>query len=87
MLIVTSAASYPWIGGRGHAYLIFFPSTLDSLADKWFSQFEHYHFATWHAMNTAFCEAFHPSNYKELILDKLENLNLQQGETFVELMT
>ena len=72
---------------REDAYLVLFPSTLDSLADKWFSQFDANHFRTWAALSTAFCDAFRPSNYRERILDQLENLELQMGETFAELMT
>ena len=72
---------------REDAYLVLFPSTLDSLADKWFSQFEANHFRTWAALSTAFCETFRPSNYRERILNQLENLELQMGETFAELMT
>lgn len=71
---------------REDVYLVLFPSTLDSLAYIWFNQFEHNCFATWCAMDMVFYEAFHPSNYKECILDKLENLTLQQGGTFGELM-
>ena len=69
------------------AYLVLFPSTLDSLADKWFSQFEANHFQTWAALSTSFCDAFCPSNYRERILDQLKNLELQMGKTFAELMT
>ena len=73
---------------REDAYLILFPSTLDSLADKWFSQFEDGHFVSWTELSTAFCNnAFRPSNYRERILDQLENLELQLRETFAELMT
>ena len=72
---------------REDAYLILFPSTLDNLADKWFSQFAQDHFLTWRAMQTAFCTTFRPSNYRERLLDQLENLELQKGETFAELMT
>ena len=72
---------------REDAYLVLFPSTLDSLADKWFSQFAPDHFLTWNRMRTSFCDTFRPSNYRERILDQLENLELQKGETFAELMT
>ena len=72
---------------REDAYLVLFPSTLDNLADKWFSQFAQDHFPTWETLQTSFCAAFRPNNFRERILDQLENLELMKGETFAELMT
>lgn len=72
---------------REDAYLVFFPSTLDNLADKWFCQFAQNHFRNWDALKLAFGEAFRSSNFQERILNQLENLQLQSGETFAELMT
>ena len=54
-------------GGRGlnreDAYILLFPSTLDSLADKWFSQLAENHFQAWPDLQRAFCSAFRPNNY------------------------
>ena len=72
---------------REDAYLVLFPSTLDNLADKWLSQFAQDHFPTWEALQTSFYAAFRPSNFRERILDQLENLELMKGENFGELMT
>ncbi|MCO5570215.1 hypothetical protein L7F22_023933 [Adiantum nelumboides] len=72
---------------REVAYLVLFPSTLDSLADKWYNQFEENHFADWGALRHQFCEAFRPGDAQEKVLDELGNLVLQPNETFTELTT
>ncbi|MCO5554604.1 hypothetical protein L7F22_008135 [Adiantum nelumboides] len=43
---------------RLDAFLALFPSTLDSLADKWYSQFGENHFQEWEDLKIAFCSAF-----------------------------
>ncbi|MCO5557143.1 hypothetical protein L7F22_010700 [Adiantum nelumboides] len=77
--------------GRGlnweDAYLVLFPSTLDNLADKWYSQFQENHFTEWETLRQQFCEAFRPGDFQEKVLDELGNLSLQPNETFAELMT
>ena len=45
------------------------------------------HFGTWARLRQGFCEAFRQSNYREHLVNQLENLELQPGETFAELMT
>ncbi|MCO5558594.1 hypothetical protein L7F22_012180 [Adiantum nelumboides] len=72
---------------REDAYLVLFPSTLDSLADKWYSQFAENHFTSWATLSQHFCEAFRPGDFQERVLDKLANLMLQPKETFAELVT
>ncbi|MCO5578945.1 hypothetical protein L7F22_032796 [Adiantum nelumboides] len=72
---------------RPDAFLALFPSTLVSLADKWYSQFGDNHFQEWEDLKIAFCSAFRPGDYQEKALDELENMALKTGETFGELMT
>ncbi|MCO5561325.1 hypothetical protein L7F22_014946 [Adiantum nelumboides] len=72
---------------RPDAFLALFPSTLNSLADKWYSQFGGNHFQEWEDLKIAFCSAFRPGDYQEKALDELENMALKSGETFGELMT
>lgn len=38
-------------------------------------------------MQTSFFATFRPSNYNERIVDQLESLKLQKGETYTKLMT
>ena len=54
---------------REDVYLVLFPSTLDSLTNKWLGQFTDNYFGTWEGTYTAFCAAFWPSNYREHVLD------------------
>ena len=70
-----------------NAYLVLFPSTLESLADKRYIQFDANHFTNWQALSTSFCEPFRPSNSWEHILNQLKKLELWVGETFAKLMT
>ncbi|KAH7301744.1 hypothetical protein KP509_23G040200 [Ceratopteris richardii] len=72
---------------REDAFLALFPATLKGLADRRYNQHDEAHFTTWDALKTAFTTTFTPGNSTECILAQLENLKVQKGEAFSELMT